>query len=81
VAAQVYLLVALIVLAMGCALVVLAGRRGRPGHLTRLAGVAFALVVAGVIFGAHRVLGYALIGTGVALAVVDIVRRARRRAA
>lgn len=47
-------------------------------RLTPLAAVAFACVVAGIVFGEARWLGYSLIGTGVALAVLDAVRRARR---
>ena len=49
-------------------------------HLTPLAGVAFALIVAGLVFGEHPVLRYGLIGAGVALAVLDIVRRSRHHA-
>ena len=81
-AAQVYLLVALAVLAVGVRAGVSRGAGAdAAGRLTRLAGVAFALVVAGVLFGEHQPLGYALMGAGVALAVVDIVRRSHRHAA
>jgi hypothetical protein len=51
----------------------------RRERLTPLAGVAFAFVIAGVVFHEHVLLGYSLIGAGVALAVIDIVQRWRRR--
>lgn len=79
--AQVYVLIAVIVLAVVFA-VVLWRSRGEPrGRVTPLAGIAFALVIAGIVFGEYRPLGYGLMGAGVALAVVDIVRRSRHRAA
>lgn len=60
------------------ALVVPSLRQRMMRRLTPLAGVAMALVVAGIFFGAERWLGYGLMGTGVALAVVDAVLRSRR---
>jgi hypothetical protein len=79
--AQVYVLIAIVVLAVVFAVVRWTGRGEPRGRLTPLAGIAFALVIAGVVFGEYRLLGYGLMGAGVALAVVDIVRRSRHRAA
>jgi hypothetical protein len=73
-----YIVVALIAaLAIAALLFVPSVRARSRGRLTPLAGVAFALVVAGIVFGDERWLGYGLIGTGVLLAVADAVRRAR----
>lgn len=79
--AQVYVLVATVVLAVVAVLATRMGRGGRIGHLTPLAGIAFAFVIAGALFGDSRLLSYGLIGAGIALAVVDIVRRLHSLAA
>ncbi len=72
-----YVAVAILVLAVvaGLALV----RRGdRGARLRPLAGLAMGFVIAGLVFGSdERVLGYALMGVGVILAVVDVVRHGR----
>ncbi len=41
--------------------------------LTPLTGLAFACIVAGIMFGDERWLGYGLMGVGVVLAVIDAV--------
>ena len=40
---------------------------------------AFAFVLAGIIFGEERIVGYGLMGVGVVLAIVDIVNRSRAK--
>jgi hypothetical protein len=63
------------------ALAVVAGlafvRRGDGrARLSPLAGLSMAFVVAGIVFGGdERLLGYSLMGVGITLAVIDIVRR------
>lgn len=52
-----------------------APRRKRP---TPLAGIAFACVIAGVVFDRDRRLGYALLGAGILMAALDAVIRTRR---
>jgi hypothetical protein len=37
------------------------------------------LIIAGVIFGENRLLGYGLMGIGVAVAVLDIYSRAKAK--
>lgn len=74
-----YLAAALAVLAILLAVLVLVPRARRgPARLTPLGGLAFAFVVAGIVFGESRLLGYGLLAVGVALAVADIVRRYRK---
>ncbi len=62
-------------LAIGAAVLIRKGG-GRP--LTPLASVAFALVLAGIIFGENRAVGYSLIGVGVAVAIADMYLKGRR---
>jgi hypothetical protein len=41
--------------------------------------VAFAFILAGILFSANRLVGYGLMGVGVVLAVIDIIRMARNK--
>ncbi len=80
-AAQVYVGISLAVLALVAVLVLFVSRKGGANRLTPLAGLALACVVAGIVFGDDRLVGYSLFGAGVVIAVVDIFNRSRRRAA
>jgi len=75
---QVYVLISLLVLAIVAVLVFLVRNDSRANRLTPLAITAFAFVIAGIVFGDNKVLGYSLIGVGIALAVADILRKGRR---
>jgi hypothetical protein len=45
-----------------------------------MAGLAWGFVLAGILFGDDRLVGYSLMGVGVVLAIVDIVMRWRKAA-
>jgi len=77
IASQIFVALSIAVLAVIAALLFLIGRSGRGARLTPLAALAFAFVVGGIVFGGDRVVGYSLMGIGVLLAVVDIVRKSR----
>lgn len=47
----------------------------RKNKLTPLAGLAFGFVLAAIIFGNERILGYSLIGIGIILSVLDIIQK------
>jgi hypothetical protein len=47
-------------------------RDKRQNRLTPLAGLAFTFIIAGILFGENRILGYGLMGVGVLMAVIDI---------
>jgi hypothetical protein len=47
-------------------------RDKRQNRLTPLAGLAFTFIIAGILFGENRILGYGLMGIGVLMAVIDI---------
>jgi hypothetical protein len=63
---------ALLILAM---LAYATGKSRRPGRLTPLAGLAFGFILAGILFGEDRIIGYGLMGVGVVLALIDIVKK------
>jgi hypothetical protein len=44
-----------------------------------IAGLAFGFILAGLIFGDERLIGYGSLGVGVLLAFLDIFNRSRRR--
>ncbi len=76
-----YILLALIVPAL--ILIILAiflRKKEKPmGTLYFLAGISFAFIIAGIIFGENRILGYSLMGTGVLIAVVDIILKSKKK--
>lgn len=74
---QIYILIAVIVLA-SIFLILLLTRKKRRKPLSALASFAFAFMIAGIAFGENRLLGYGLIGMGIILALIDIVRQYRK---
>jgi hypothetical protein len=74
-ASPIYIAVSVAVLALVALLVFFVGRRRNENRLTPLAGLAWAFILAGLVFGDDRLIGYGLMGIGVILAVVDIFKR------
>ena len=75
---QIYILVAIIALA-GIMTVLVLTRKKMNKSLTPLAGLAFGFIIAGIIFGDSRAVGYGLMGIGVVLAVIDIVKKLKAK--
>ena len=73
-----YIAVSIAALTTIAILVFIAGKGKRENRLTPLAGLAFGFVLAGIIFGDDRLIGYGLIGVGVVLALVDMFNRSRK---
>lgn len=76
-ASTVFIIVAALTLLGLIAVILLRGRGGLGERLSPTAAVAFVFVIAGIVFGDNRVLGYSLMGIGVVIAIVDIVYRRR----
>lgn len=74
---QIYILISIIVLAI-IAIVVILRRKKEQKPLSKLAVLAFLFVIAGIIFGDDRLIGYSLIGTGVILAIIDIIKKSKK---
>jgi hypothetical protein len=68
---QIYIAVAIIALALIALALFFISRKKESYKLTPLAGTAFGFVIAGIIFGENRLIGYSLIGMGVTLAIID----------
>ena len=71
---QIYISVTIVVLMIIALLVFLLSKKRRETRLTPLASLAFGFILAGILFGEDRLIGYSLMGVGVILAVVDIFR-------
>ena len=71
----IYLAIAIVVLLVVVVIAFILGRREPHNNLTPLGGLAFCFVIAGILFGENGLVGYGLMGIGVILAVVDIIRR------
>ncbi|MHB0856264.1 MAG: hypothetical protein ACYC5M_01675 [Anaerolineae bacterium] len=76
--AQVYVAVSLIALAAIFLILFLHRKAGGRRTFTPLVGIAMAFVIASILFGADRLVGYSLLGIGVALAVIDLIARSRK---
>lgn len=73
----VYVAIAIAALAFIFAVLWFGGGARRAKRLTPLAGLALGLVFGSILFGGDPLIGYSLIGVGVALAIVDILLRRR----
>jgi hypothetical protein len=71
----IFLSVTIAALAVIAILVFAIRRHHGANRLSPLAGVAFGCVLSGLLTGDDRLIGYSLIGIGIILAVIDIVRK------
>jgi hypothetical protein len=67
---QVYIIIS--IAALGLVVILFLAARKKGKKLTPMVGFAWALVLVGIIFGEDRLIGYSLLGVGVALAVIDM---------
>ena len=67
---QIYIILSIAALILVVILFLAARKNGKK--LTPLLGFAWALVLAGIIFGENRLIGYSLMGAGVVLAVIEM---------
>lgn len=71
---QAYIIISVLVFAI-IALLLYLTNRGKPKGLSKLAALSFAFIIAGIVFGEDRRIGYTLLGVGILLAVADIYSR------
>ncbi len=78
---QIYILVSIIVLAVIAILGFFVHKNNtrRKKPFSKLTSLAFAFVLAGILFGNEKILGYILFGIGIVLAIVDIIRKTRKK--
>jgi hypothetical protein len=74
---QMFITISIAALAVvACLVFILRKNRGEK-RFSPLAGFALAFIVAGILFGETRLVGYGLMALGVVLAIVDIFMRPR----
>lgn len=76
---QIWIIIAIVVLAIPALLSFLVSKRNKEIRLTPLAGLAFGFILAGILFGNDRLTGYSLLGVGVILAIVDIFNKLKNK--
>ncbi len=76
---QLYIVISISVLLIIVILSILVRKNKKKSRLTPLAGLAFGFIIAGIVFGGNRFIGYSLIGIGVLLAVIDIIKKLKKK--
>jgi hypothetical protein len=75
---SIYILIAIVVLGIIFGLRIFINRT-KPGvRISPLTGISFAFLIAGIIFGEDRLIGYILIGIGLVIAFIDIIKKFKK---
>jgi hypothetical protein len=74
-----FILISIIAILIVAVLLFFVSKNRSENRLTPLAGLAFGFILAGILFGENRYLGYGLMGVGVIIAVIDIFNGARHK--
>jgi hypothetical protein len=77
---QIYIAIAVIILAIIALFLFLTNKNKKEKKLTPMASYAFVFVLAGIIFGDNKSLGYSLMGIGVILAIIDMINTYKKSA-
>lgn len=75
---QIYIAVVIAVLAVIVALRIFVKKIKPETKLTPLAAFSFAFVIAGIVFGENRLVGYSLMGIGVLIAFFDAIKKLKK---
>jgi uncharacterized membrane protein len=74
----VFIVISILALALIVIILFTIQQQTRRNKLTPLAGLAFAFVLAGIIFSEEKIVGYGLIGVGVILSIIDIIKNTKK---
>jgi hypothetical protein len=78
-ASQIYILISIVALLIIAILLFFVKKNKKREKLTPLTGVAFGFILAGIIFGEDKLVGYSLMGIGVLLAIIDIIINLKKK--
>ena len=76
---QIYILMVIIAFALIAVLLFMLNKNKKETVISPLAGISFNLVLAGLFFGEHRIISYILVGVGIILTAVDIVKKSKNK--
>ncbi len=74
---QFYIAICIAALAIIAILVFVVNKKIQGQKFTPVAGLSFGFVLAGLFFGKQRLIGYGLLGIGLIIAIIDIVRKSK----
>lgn len=74
-----YIVVLIIALAFVAFFIFYDGPFKKKDNLSKLSAIAFVFILAGLFFSENRFLGYGLIGTGIIIAIIDIIQKLNKR--
>lgn len=72
-ASQIYISISIIALLIIGAVIFFVRKDRKGARITPIGGLSLMFVLAGIIFGENKWVGYSFIGAGVLLAVIDII--------
>ena len=72
---KVYVIISVVALVLIGLFLFLKQKRANEKLISPLTGLAYSLVLAGIIFGDERFIGYSLLGVGVVLSIIDMTRK------
>ncbi len=78
-AGTIFMIISILALVTIVVFVFLIKRSSERKRLSPLTGVAFAFIIAGMLFEDHRFMGYALLGVGIIITVIDIIIKAQHK--
>jgi len=76
---SIFLLIGLVALVIIALLAIYAAKKKKQDKPYKIAFIAFFLVILGIVLGNNEWLGYSLIGAGVILAIIDIIRSLKNK--
>ena len=76
---QIYIAVAIVVLAVIALAILFLRKDKKDRKISQMTWLAFAFILAGIVFSDEKWVGYSLIGVGVILSVVDIIIKSKRK--
>lgn len=78
-ASVIYIMLSLIILAIILILEIFTLKKKKLKKSSKLATSAMTLIVLGIIFGEDRLIGYSLIGVGILLSIIDLIKNLKRK--
>ncbi len=76
---QIYIIIAIVTLAIIALLVIFVWKNKKKNKLTPLTGLAFGFIIAGILFTDSRWLAYGFFGAAIVLAVIDMIMKMKKK--